>query len=216
MYEKYLKIKQYIRKRGALRFCFHVIKVVYFKFYQKSFYRANGVFLGPRCYVSGKRYISLGRNFRAREGLRLEAIDSYGRQNFEPEISIGSNVTLNDYVHIGCIENIQIGDNVLIASKVFITDHNHGVYSDRSEVASSNPATSPSERHLISRSVTIGDNVWIGENVSILPGVRLGSGCIVGANSVVTKSFPENTILAGNPAKIIRSFDSKSGAWLEA
>ena len=51
--------------------------------------------------------------------------------------------------------------------------------------------------------VIIGDYTWIGENVSIMPGVNIGKSSVIGANSVVTKSFPERSIIAGNPAKII-------------
>ena len=53
--------------------------------------------------------------------------------------------------------------------------------------------------------VSIGDNVWIGANAIILPGVAIGNNCIIGAGSVVTKSFPSNCIIVGNPAKILSS-----------
>lgn len=56
--------------------------------------------------------------------------------------------------------------------------------------------------------VVIGDRVWIGDKVTILPDVEIGQGTIVGANSVVTKSIPEYCIVAGNPAKVIRSFSA--------
>ncbi|MDM5112678.1 DapH/DapD/GlmU-related protein [Aeromonas salmonicida] len=111
-------------------------------------------------------------------------------------LEIEDNVQINDNVHIACAEYIKIGKNTLIASKVYLTDHDHDF--------SSNELT-PINWPLITKSVIIGDNCWIGENVAILKGVELGDGCIVGANAVVTKSFPKNVILAGNPAKVIRS-----------
>lgn len=111
-------------------------------------------------------------------------------------LHIGDGVQINDYVHIGCALSVEIGDNCLIASRVFITDHDHDF-----SVARDLP---PRDWPLISKKIIIGKNCWIGEGVSVLKGVELGDGCVVGANSVVTKSFPDNSILVGCPAKLIR------------
>lgn len=59
----------------------------------------------------------------------------------------------------------------------------------------------------ITKPITIGDNVYIGNNVIILPGVQIGSNVIVGAGSVITKNIPDNVIIAGNPARIIKGID---------
>ena len=107
---------------------------------------------------------------------------------------VGTNVQINDYNHIACIEKIYIGNNVLIASKVYITDHDHVFGAQEVPVI---------KNGLRSKPVFIGDNTWIGENVCILKGVSLGDNCVVGAGSVVTKSFPRGSIIAGNPAKLI-------------
>ena len=101
--------------------------------------------------------------------------------------------------HIGAINEIEIQDNVLIGSNVYISDHFHG-NNDYSDID-----LAPSERELFHKGrMIIGRNVWIGDSVSILPGVSIGENTIIGTNSVVTKSFPSNVIIAGVPAKIIK------------
>ena len=61
--------------------------------------------------------------------------------------------------------------------------------------------------------VSIGQNVWIGENVCILLGVKIGDGCIIGANTVVNSDVPENCIVAGSPAKVIKKYCYSTGKW---
>ena len=61
----------------------------------------------------------------------------------------------------------------------------------------------------IPKPVTIGDNVWIGGGVTILPGVTIGDNTVVAAASVVTRSFPDNVVVAGNPARIIRELSNR-------
>lgn len=98
-----------------------------------------------------------------------------------------------------CINKVTIASGVLIAGNVLIEDHFHG------DVSSSEADIEPNKRILKSRGeISIGENVWIGENVVIMPGVSIGRGCVIGANSTVTKSIPDYAVAAGSPAKIIR------------
>lgn len=144
-------------------------------------------------------YITIGDNFSSLYNLRLEAWDEYMGKKFTPELKIGNNVSLNTDVHIGCINRVVIGDNVLMASRIYISDHSHG------DINMESLLLPPVNRTLFSKGpVIIEDNVWIGEGVCILPGVRLGKNTIVGANSVVTKSFGPNSVIAGIPAKCIK------------
>lgn len=122
---------------------------------------------------------------------------------FSGDLRIGNNVQINDYNHIACVEKIYIGDNVLIASKVYISDHDHVFGSPNIPVV---------KNKLNSKPVQIGDNTWIGENVCILKGVTLGDNCVVGAGSVVTKSFPRGSVILGNPAKSVRNTFSNDSA----
>ncbi len=150
--------------------------------------------------IKNPQYISIGNNFNALYNFRIEAWDNYHEQKFNPEIIIGNNVSFNSDCHIGCINKIVIGDNVLVASRVYISDHSHG------DVTAASLSKPPVLRSLISKGpVIIEDNVWIGEGVCVLPGVTIGKNSIIGANAVVTKSIPPNCVAAGIPAKVIKN-----------
>ncbi len=151
--------------------------------------------------IQGEKYIFVGSNVRTKSGLHLAAIDSHNGLAFSPKVIIGNNVSINYNVHIACINEVSIGDGSLLASKVFITDHFHG---DTSKNSMSIP---PSERLLTTKGpVIIGKNVWIGEGAVILPGVTIGDNSIIGANSVVSKNIPAYSVVAGVPAKVIKSY----------
>ena len=152
-----------------------------------------------RVNIMNGKYISIGDNFLAMNGCRIEAWDQYCNNSFSPEITIGNNVSMNFDCHIGAINHISIGDNVLLGSRVFITDHSHGNGSMK-EVD-----IPPNKRELYSKGpVIIEDNVWIGEGAVILSNVRVGKGSIIGANAVVTKDIPAYCVVGGVPAKILR------------
>ena len=159
-------------------------------------------------YVRGRSSMKIGCGLTTGVNVRLDAFAPYGSPSV---LYIGCHVQINDSVHIGAIEQVVIGDHTLIASRVFISDHNHGNY--QVQDAASAPDIPPADRPLSSRPVRIGRNVWLGEQVCILPGVTIGDGAIVGANSVVTRDIPPNSISAGNPARVIRVFDASTQTW---
>lgn len=148
--------------------------------------------------MRGGQHIQIGENVRIHKYLQLEAIDNHNGATFAPSIIIGDNVSINYNVHIGACNEVVIEDGVLIASKVFITDHYHGM------TDSETLRTPPSERILYSKGkVIIERNAWIGEGVAIMPGVRIGRNAIIGANSVVTHDIPAYAVAAGIPARVI-------------
>ena len=111
-------------------------------------------------------------------------------------------MNIGDDCHITSSNKIVIGDNVLFGKKVTVTDNSHGRCDNLDELS-----FHPIIRDVFSKgAVIIKDRVWIGDKATILPGVTIGEGAIVGANSVVTKDVPDNCIVAGIPAKIIKNF----------
>lgn len=159
--------------------------------------------------IRNKKNIDLGRNLTTGIGCRIECfpINDAG----EVVLKFGENVQMNDYVHITAAKSVEIGDNVLMASKIYISDCSHGSYLGDSN--DSSPLTSPIDRPLSVKPVKIENNVWLGEYVSVLPGVTIGQGTIVGANSVVSKSLPPNVIAVGAPAKPIKKFNFETNQW---
>jgi len=107
---------------------------------------------------------------------------------------IGDNVIIGNYVRISSFKNITIGDKSMIAAFTTIYDHDHQF----------DLATPPKSAAYIIKPVKISNGVWIGTKVSILKGIRIGECSVIGANSVVTKSIPPNSLAAGVPAKLIK------------
>lgn len=111
-------------------------------------------------------------------------------------ISVGSNCRINGaYIHAQ--KGIEIGDNCVIAAGVSIMDCNgHEVISsDRTKGRD------------IPQAIKIGNNVWIGLNVIILKNTLIGDNCVVAAGSVVKGIFPENSLIMGNPARIVKTLN---------
>lgn len=172
----------------------------------KIFYKQCRIIRFP-FYIRGARFIHFGKGFSTGVNCRIDAF-KFGDNN--PNLFFGNNVKLNDYVHIAASSKVYIGNNVLIASKVFITDHDHGSY----QACSHDILQSPDSREIVSSPTIINDNVWLGENVSVLSGVTIGKNAIIGASSVVTKDIPEYSICIGNPARIIKTYCKERLKWV--
>jgi lipopolysaccharide O-acetyltransferase len=125
---------------------------------------------------------------------------------------LGERIQINDHVHIGVACHVSIGDDTLIASRVFITDHDHGEYASLTDQHST-PATPPSQRPLVVAPVKVGKRVWLGEGVSVLKGVTIGDGAIIGAGAVVNKDIPADCIAVGVPARVIKRYMAETGRW---
>jgi len=123
-------------------------------------------------------------------------------------LRIGMGTHIGHHFHLSCCNQVNIGHDVLIADKVFITDHHHR-YEDISLPIIKQGIYSPGP-------VIIGNGCWIGESVSIMPNVIIGANSIVGANSVVTKTLPKYSVAVGIPAKVIKIYNTEKKIWESA
>lgn len=145
---------------------------------------------------------SYGRPAAQREALLRQVLGSAGEgANFEPTFrcEFGRNIHVGDrfYANFDCVmldgAPITIGADVLLGPKVGLYTSNHAL--DARERAAGACWANP---------IAIGDAVWIAGGVNILPGVTIGDGAVVGAGAVVTTDVPAYTLVAGNPARVIR------------
>lgn len=145
---------------------------------------------------SGKGKVFIGKNCSF--GYKLGGFHKYGYIELQPrfkesEIYISDNVTSNNNIFICAANKITIKDNTLIGQYVTIFDFEaHGI--------------DPLKRRNVGiiGTTIIGNNVWIGNNVTILKNSKIGDNSIIAAGAVVAGTFPENVIMGGVPAKVIK------------
>lgn len=158
----------------------------------------NDCYIPLNCRLIGLDLMTIGDSFYAYDDLRIEVFNLEGRVE-KAQLQIGDNVAVGKYCHIGVINKVIIGNDVLMGSNVLITDHMHG------EGKKEDIILPPNKRPLFSKGpVIIEDCVFIGDGVKIMPDVRIGKNAIIGANSVITHDVPAYSVVAGNPAHIIR------------
>ena len=182
------------------------------------FRKIKGLFLvGRGVTLRQARHIEAGKNFILQDHCEVNGLSQKGLI-FGDKVTIGSyaiirptnlyggeagvglkmgnNSNIGPYSYIGCSGYIEIGNNVMISPRVSIYSENHNFdYTDRPMI----------EQGVTRSFVKIEDDCWIAANSVILAGVTIGKGSVVAAGSIVTKDVPPYSIVAGNPAKVIKS-----------
>jgi acetyltransferase-like isoleucine patch superfamily enzyme len=128
-----------------------------------------------------------------------------------PRIILGKGCQIGRRSSISCKNRICLEEDVLLAPSVLIMDHNHN-YSDPE-------APIHAQGNTAGGKIVIGRNCWLGHGAVIFCGrgeLTLGHNSVVGANAVVTKSFPPGSVIAGNPAILVKKYDPTVGKWVRA
>lgn len=159
------------------------------------------------CDIRNPALISLGSDVIIHKDVWLHAWPSEG--GAAPAVSIGDRCLIGRRAHISGRNRIVIEDDAIVSAGVLIQDHGHA-YADVSV---------PINRQGIIRggTIRIGAGAWLGQGAAIVStegDLVLGRNCVVAANAVVTRSTPDYSVVAGNPARVVKHFDERKAAWM--
>lgn len=167
--------------------------------HEGRFYIQSGVV------INNPKHVHLGHNVGIGKGAFFLPVISYCSHRYNPSIIIGEGTWIGKGCSIAAINCVEIGKHVLFAGQVHITDHSHG-YEDITRPISPQELTTKGP-------VIIEDDCWLGYSCEILSGVHIGKHCVVAARAVVTKDVPDYSIVAGNPARIVKQYNLNTRCW---
>jgi len=179
------------------------------------FKNPKGMLLGKRVSFFNPSKIKWGKFLRLGNDVFVSALSKHGIEfgntvsigafsriivstsfnNIGESIKIGNNVGIGEFAYLGGSGGLEIGDECIVGQYLSCHPENHNY---------ENLDLSIRNQGVNRKGIIIGKNCWIGSKVTILDGVKIGNGCILAAGSVVTKSFPDNSIIGGIPAKLLK------------
>lgn len=155
--------------------------------------------------VQNPFYIKISESARIGHHTSLHAVTNHNSEDYNPSMEIGEGTILGSYNAIATCAKISIGNNVLFAPHVTVTDHNH-CYQDITKPIMHQPI-------FCKGPVVIEDDCWLGFGCHILSGVTISKHSVIGANSVVTSNVPPYSVAVGSPAKVVKKYDFNLKEW---
>jgi acetyltransferase-like isoleucine patch superfamily enzyme len=177
------------------------------------------VFLGKSCSLFNQSNIHFGKNVTIEkhttidgfasqkiilgDGVKIGAfslitctshLSSYGKG-----LQMGANSAIGDFAHFGASGGIAIGSDVIMGSYISFHSQNHN-FNDSTKLIR--------EQGVTSKGIKMGNNIWVGAKATFLDGCVVGNNCVVAAGAVVNDIFPDNVVIGGVPAKILKTIDS--------
>lgn len=152
--------------------------------------------------------IEIGDDVLVHPHAMFSVVEHHHGRDFEPRLRIGSGTNIGHGIWLSCVGEIEIGEKVLMGHNILIADSYHE-YHDPDVPIIDQPMAPP-------KPVTIESGCILGPHVAVLAGVTVGRNSFIAANAVLTKSVPPNSVVAGNPARVLRRFDRERGEWVDS
>jgi acetyltransferase-like isoleucine patch superfamily enzyme len=197
---------------------FYTLKTRGFMLFRGLLFLRKKVFLGKKCTILNKKNIYFGKNVTIEQSTRLDGyafekiilsnnvrIGAYSyltctshMSKYGKGLKMGENSAIGDFTHFGASGGIEIGDNVIMGSYISFHSENHNFKNEEILIR---------EQGVTSKGIKLGNNIWVGAKVTFLDGSYIGDNSVVAAGAVVSGIFPENSIIGGIPAKVLKQID---------
>jgi len=187
-----LTLLRFMRRNGMLnrRYAVLVLRLAWLKLRYRGRLQTDGIAFvcpGVQFEIGKEARVVLGRWSWLGHGTKVRA--------HEGEVLIGAKSVLGQECTISAYQHVAIGRECIVADRVMLIDFDHGVVEVERPIRL---------QGIYKRDVNVGHNVWIGYGACILRGVRIGDNAVIGTSSVVTKDVPDNAVVAGAPARVLR------------
>lgn len=208
--------KYELNKHLTFGYVFHICLIRFIQI-MRGFLRIKKfpVFVGKNVQIRGKKYLHVGKGTTIDDNVCIDAFSEEGvilgenvkigsnsivsgsgsLQISGKGLRIGNNSSTGEFSYFGCAGGINIGDNVIMGQNIRFHAQNHNFNSLQSLIK---------DQGVFQTGIKIKDNCWIGSGSVFLDGVVVGQGVVIGANTLVNKDIPDNSVAVGNPVKILK------------